>query len=589
MTFALFGQSLYFNFFIFDDAEIIYQNLKVAQASWSDVFNHWAISNTPIIYNVWQFVSMLFGVGDAFPFRFLNLFFHSINCFLVYLWCKMMLQAYFKSDAEVLKIESAALLGFLFYLLHPVHVEAVVWVTSLKEVLSTTFAMLSFLYYLKNNEVTKKFRFEVLTVVFYILGMLTHPTVAALPMVYIWLDFVLFNKSFKDIFYRNGIYFLLLVSGVVVHKTINPSDNLGLEDPLYLRVAVVFNAVFGYLQKAFFPWSYSFDYMMTPEEISRATQALVWPKLKAFLAAGFVWLLVVGYNKRRIHFLHYSMSLVVLLVSVNLGLVGYTFQNISTVADRFLYLPSIGISLFVGFILLAHGENSYLRKYGKVVMSSLLLIFFSMTVYRVHHWQSSVTLLDSSIRSGYESYPLTISLGASLLKEKEYGKALKKFEKAYAMTQQKDSAGKNKLDISSSESLSYIFKTLTEMGDKERGVKLFQQILSSHVEGFDPQSAWYIANYFISINRWYEAENLIDYLSSGYASSPKVKELKKEIQIIKQTAIFNSYLNLATYEIDLKNFILARKHLEKALDLKKKFNIHNDRVEILLNELTRSP
>ena len=586
-AFALFGSSLYFNQFIFDDGDLIFQNIKVIKADFSSILNYWSLSNTPIIFNVWQIVSMIFGVEETLPFHFLNIFFHGVNCFLVYVWCKYLLELFLRNNhvnnPEDALLQKAALLGFLVFILHPVHVEAVVWASSLKEVLATTFGLISFIFYLKGSEKGAD-RYEFLSPAIYLIGMLTHPTIAALPLVYIWLDITLFKKTPKEIFFRNGAYILLLIAAVVIHKTVNPQVAHGAEEPIYIRIAVAFNALFGYLEKTFLPLGYSFDYMMAPRNVALETQSLMWPKIKAFLAGVFIWGLILSYRSKKFQFIHYSISLLVLLVSVNLGLIGYAFQNISTIADRFLYLPSIGLSLLFAFLyMLSKRCQSLKTQQVFVTLTSFYLLFFAIsTLQRVHQWRSSTSLLYSSLQNGYKSYPLHMSLGVALSAEKKNEAALEHFKEAFKITQYKNNAGQRTLPISGAEPLAQMFRIFKQENDKEKGVKLYKEIVNDRAVEVTPELAWTMADYFVSLNKWYEAEKLIEYSSFWYPESQKLKELSLRLKGVKQEARITSYINIGVGELDRENFSEAVTYLKKALEDKKKNGEETREIEELV-------
>jgi tetratricopeptide (TPR) repeat protein len=576
LTLALFGPSLYFKFFIFDDGELIFNNLKVVNATWKEVFNYWSLSNTPIIFNVWQFVSMIFGTDEAMPFRMLNVTLHGFNGFLVYLWCREILPASLKDEKlEQGTVEKAALFGLICYLVHPVHVEAVVWVSSLKEVLSATFGLISFIFYLKNGRAPRT-QLEILTAVFYLLGILTHPTVAALPLVYIWLDFVIYRKNVKEVFYKNGIFFLLLMAAVIIHKTVNPQvveDN----EQLYVKILVALSALFGHLEKSFFPFNYSFDYMVVPADVAALTKSLLWPKIKAFLGVIFIWSLFESYRNKRYLTYHYSLTLIVLLSSVNLGFIGYSFQNISTIADRFLYFPSIGVSLLISFIyvLFLKIKNAQWRLLIKSVGNLVILTFFLLSVHRLYLWRSSSSLLESGIQSGYTSYPLYLSIGVALTKEKEYPGALQNLEEAYNLATRVDKFGKKILSIDGSEALGHLFRVYRELGDKEKGIVLAQKVVANN-ESITPALAMSMAEYFISLNRWYEADKFINLGMIINPESTTLKNLKSQIDLIKANALVDSYVNLGISAMNDKNYIVARDNFERAIESQKKLKINRE-------------
>lgn len=587
LIFAVFGSSIYYDFFIFDDAVLITKNDLVANTSLDGFLSSWSKSNTPLIINAWQSVNFFFGVDSAAPFRVLNLILHSLNSVLVFIWVQRFITVIIKnSEIEIERsvIETSAALAFLVFAFHPIQVESVVWVSSLKEVLSATFGLLSFIFYFKQAQ-TKKPHYEILTIVFFILGTLTHPTIAALPLVYIWLDYVIEKKTIKEILYRNGVYLIFLVAAVVIHKTVNPQMSPSEEQSLYIRLSVALNALLGYFEKIILPATYSFDYMLTPDLVARATKSEMWPKLKAFMSGLGIWGVIICYRSKKLRFIHFSSLVIILLVSVNLGLIGYAFQNISTIADRFLYFPIIGFTLFVAFLylhLVAYANKS-LRSVLNGLFVAYVLLIAGMTLHRVHLWRSSSSLLAASLENGFESYPLHISLGVALLGNKDYQGAIQHFEKAVELSKQKDSSGDKLIKPSSDEAYAHMFDVYKQSEDKVRGLYLYQQILSK--ESFiSVELAWKIAEYLIEIESWYEAEKHVATMASRYLNSDLVTQAQNKLALGKLSSVIGSNINLGLFEMHNKNYVEANKFFNKALNFKKSYGLEHEELSRLIKE-----
>lgn len=585
LVFAVFGSSLYYSFFIFDDSLLIYSNDFVKDPSWDHIFGVWSRSNTPIILNFWQMISKFFGTHSASPFRLANIFFHGLNCVLVFFWSRAFLNSLSKQDQRIVSspvFEQAPLIAMICFAIHPVQVESVVWASSLKEVLSATFGLSSFICYFKRAD-KESTVFEILTVLFFVLGVLTHPTIAALPLVYIWLDYTLFNKSTREIFYRNGIYLLFLIAAVVIHKTVNPQLSPSDEQPLYIRISVALNALLSYLVKLAFPLSYSFDYMLTPELIAKSTKTELLPRLKAFMSGLGLWGLVLCFRYKNLKQIHYSLFTIILLVSVNLGLIGYAFQNISTIADRFLYFPSIGAGLFLAFafLWLSDLKNRFVRPISKSIIYGLLALMLVLTGQRVHLWRTSGSVLNASLKNGFDSYPLNISLGVALTKEKEYDEAIRHFEKALALATRPDAQGKKLEAASAYEAYAHMFEVYKESKDEVRGLYLYNRIMTDGIF-VNAEMAWKIADYLIEIKRWYEATKYVEYMANRFVGSAEATDAQIRLAKAKFEETMKASLSLGVFEMDNGNFKEAEMHLKQALELSKKLKTEHKEIDKLI-------
>jgi tetratricopeptide (TPR) repeat protein len=106
-----------------------------------------------------------------------NLFFHIVNTLLLFLILRRMTRAHWRS----------AFVAALFAL-HPLHVESVAWVAERKDVLSTLFWILTMGAYSYYRE-CPGYRRYLLALVCYILGLMSKPMLVTLPFVLLLLDF----------------------------------------------------------------------------------------------------------------------------------------------------------------------------------------------------------------------------------------------------------------------------------------------------------------------------------------------------------------------------------------------------------------
>jgi len=581
-VFAIFGHTLHYSFFIFDDSSLIYDNSLVSSANLKNIVSVWSLSSTPFIYNVWQAVSWFFGTDNALPYRFLNIFFHGINCFLVFIWMREILTTFLSKENADDSIQKASIFATFLYLVHPSHVESIVWVSSLKEVLATTFGLLSFLLFLKNSK-SASLRNEILTVVFYCIGMLVHPTIGTLPFIYLWFDLFFFKRELKAVLYKNSIYIVILLIAVLLQKTYTPQLATGSDESFYVKGVTLLVSFFEYLKRTIIPWNYSFDYMMSPMDIIEKVKFSFSAKVKAIISCLIIWGIILSAQKKKFHFFYYSLTIFLLLLLVNLGLVGYAFQNISTVADRFLYFPLIGISLLGAFLYLqvASKFSSYKRLFQSFGLIYFLFLF-SLTVYRTALWSSNSSLLASSVESGYKSYPLQLSLGTSYLREKEYDKAIASFKQAYRLTIDNDLSNKAASIVGAEESLAHLFVAYRMANKGEEGLAFLKEISEKHLV-LSPELALSLTEFFIFIGDWYQAEQ---YLDSAILSSPEatnLKPLKKQVGVLKKEALMQSYLNLGHDFMVKKNFKEAKKYLERALEIQKELGKSLDHIKMMLN------
>jgi protein O-mannosyl-transferase len=137
--------------FVSDDSFYISGNTKLAGLRFTEL---WRLLVEP--YNPYEFLPLrdfsywidisLFGMTPA-AFRLHNLLLYVASCLLVYA-TTLSLWRYFKPDAADSAPWAAATVAALFAL-HPAHVEAVVWISGRKDLLSSMFALLAIWFAVK--------------------------------------------------------------------------------------------------------------------------------------------------------------------------------------------------------------------------------------------------------------------------------------------------------------------------------------------------------------------------------------------------------------------------------------------------------
>ena len=142
---ALYWPATGYDFVNYDDQVYFSENEHVlAGLTWRNLA--WAFQTTldaswyPVSWLSFMLDAELFGPGPAGP-HLTNLLLHAANGVLLFLLCRRLTGSLGRS----------ALVAGLF-VLHPLHVESVAWVSQRKDVLSTLFGLLALLAYARYGE-----------------------------------------------------------------------------------------------------------------------------------------------------------------------------------------------------------------------------------------------------------------------------------------------------------------------------------------------------------------------------------------------------------------------------------------------------
>ncbi len=316
----------------------------------------------------------------------------------------------------------AVLLGVGFFLLHPIQVEAVAWASEFRNLLATLFALLALYYYLKNQA-----NLSYLALIFFVLAALSKPSAVVLvPFVFLLNYFHYGFKLSKNIEKTLPFALIALIFVVITHS-VQFKFNAEISEyaiAFWQRPFAWLDSIVFYLYKIIYPYHLSASYTLSPKFISM--QWWFYPLALMPLALGyFLWL-----GRKTQPILLFATALFIAGFFTTSGFVDFGFQKYSLVADRYIYFAMIGTALAVA--------NLADRKYWRILLTSILLIFAALSAFRqIPIWQNPFKLWSYSIN--YEVTPQYAhnnlaahfyKTAGSLLDLKQYQQADVYFDKA---------------------------------------------------------------------------------------------------------------------------------------------------------------
>lgn len=302
------------------------------------------------------------------------------------------------------------------FAVHPLHVQSVAWVAERKDVLSSLFWMLTLWSYLRYVQRPGGRRYALVVVAFG-LGLLAKPMLVTLPFVLLLLDFWplgrlvgrRINPSNRAIVQvtreKLPLFLLAAASCVITILAQSRAISAALVLPMDARISNALLAYVGYLGKMIWPLQLSIFYPQSNE--------INWAK--ALVAS--LWLLLftlTAFFSRRSHpaiavgWLWYLGTLVPVIGLIQVG--G------QTMADRYTYLPLIGI-----FIAIAFGLSDLLPKWKQrhvVLVGSAALALAALlpvTMTEVRYWKDSLTIFGRALEVTSRNWVAERSYGTALL------------------------------------------------------------------------------------------------------------------------------------------------------------------------------
>lgn len=420
-TFLVYFPVQTYDFVNLDDGGHVYNNPDVVDGfSISNAIGAFTSDNisiwVPLTIISFQVDVSLFGLDPGAMHR-TNLFLHILNGLLLYALFVYATGATWPS----------ALIAALF-LLHPMHVESVVWITERKDTLSTAFwigATFCYVGYAKRASQT----LFAASIVLLALGLLAKPMLMTLPFTLLLLDLWPLNrfKSFGDarkLLLEKIPHFALILVFLIVNAAAQ-SENMALRSavglPFEWRLE---NAIVSYL-------------VYLGKFVAPASMAVFYPHPMGAHGIGLVagcalaLLIVTGaafaFYRRAPWFtagwLWFMGTLVPVIGIVQIG-VAY--------ADRYTYVPYIGLFFAVawGLYVLLKDRSDVVKRAAAVGAAAIVAIFAGIAARQVTHWENSETLFRHALAVTEENPMAHVKLGEHYRDHGDVDRAVKHFESA---------------------------------------------------------------------------------------------------------------------------------------------------------------
>jgi len=423
---AVYAQALQCSFVSLDDPDYVTSNPDVQHGlTWH--FVKWAFTTRhsanwhPLTWFSHMLDCQLYGLRPA-GHHLTSLLLHLANSVLLFLLLNRMTGALWRS-AWVAAI----------FALHPLRVESVVWVAERKDVLSTFFWMLTVGAYVRYAEEFKaqssKFKvFYGLSLLFFALGLMSKPMLVTLPFVLLLLDYwplsrLEFGPRFSWRLLAEKIPFLLLAacsSGITFYLQYSSGVVATLSTvSLGQRLANVPVAYVRYLAKIFWPSGlavfYGFEHWNF-YQVAGAVFLLGWitvwvvrqRRARPYLAVGWFWFLGM------------------LVPTIGLVQVGH-----QSMADRYSYLPSVGISLMAAWGLCdwASRRPRLLQAFGTAGALAVAACAV-LTPRQVFFWRNPDALFARAAEFSDQDAQTCYNIGCAVMEQGNFPRAERCFERA---------------------------------------------------------------------------------------------------------------------------------------------------------------
>lgn len=410
---ALVAAAVYFNAisgaFVYDDNALVRMNASIRDPSnvgsffATDLWSRDGRGETNYFRPLARVIFVLVhGVAGDTPwaYRLVNLFLHALTSVLVLRLLFDLLRN--RPPEEQPYIAPAALSGALIFAVHPVHVEAVAWISGIMDVASTAFALLAFELYRRSCGTARGRAQLAFGLAAFFLALLAKEPAVALPLVIVLYELLGLGSpraGLRPLLVRTAPWFAVLglylglrmaaLGGLAPHKR---PDLPGFDGSLLIATDLFAR----YVRTSFVPIHLSLGHFAVPPEAWISSRGFVASTVLLSTAA-LAWL---TWRRHRPAFL--GLAVFVLTIAPALYLPGLRPQVSKLFAERFLYFPSVGWTVaLTSAICLATAHAGRGRRAVGVAVALTGLTFAGMTLRQNLVWRDEVSLWAKAV----EDYP----------------------------------------------------------------------------------------------------------------------------------------------------------------------------------------
>lgn len=409
-----------------DDFVMVTENPDITSLSFSNIKNIFSSFQYKLYHPVVTLsyaIEYYFCKLEPYLYHIDNILLHILNTLILFFIIK-----------KISKNFGVSYIVSLLFAIHPVHVEAVAWITSRKDTLYSFFFLLSILFYINTYDSKNAAKLFILSLISFILSCLSKPMAITLPLILVLIDF--YNNKLKLINIKKYIPFFV-ISAIFVYLAVfvhySPEEKA--ITTFFVRFECFLDAHLHYLfyiYKLFVPVKLSCLYSQFYNHYSFVPNIVFYSAAILYLLI-FASIISLKINKKI--FFGFFFFLITLLPSS-----GIMPTGVSPVADRYIYIPAVGIFFIIAELLYYIYKKNKITKYVISALSIVIVIsLFTLTYQRSLLWSNNEELMTQAINYSPETADHAYLLRGTIYKnENKLDEAEKDLLKSFYINKQNE-------------------------------------------------------------------------------------------------------------------------------------------------------
>jgi len=397
-----------------------------------------------------------------------------------------------------------SLVTALLFIVHPVHTEAVSYISGRADPLSLTFMLLTFIFYIKDR--------RSLMAATYAVALLSRENAVILPFLILLYNYSLKRKvSFGTFGTLAATLAVYVVARVTILKDLLPHAVNGYSPPFLDRFPGSFVALAKYVRLLFLPFGLHMEY---------GGKLFFFSDPGALIGIGiFIASLVFLIMKARTRSLVFFGVAWFYIAILPVSNVFYTIN--AYMAEHWLYVPSIGF-----FLIIAHGiqrlyESGTFKTLAIAILACLVIFYGVLTMKQNYYWKEPLVFYEKTLHYAPDSPTVNNDLGFHYYHMNRKEEAIAAFKKVVALSPQYAGAYNN------------LANTYRDLGKNEEAIALYKKTIE-----IDPQSVYPFNN----LGNTYRAMGKKDEAIEAYKEAVRVNP-----------RFIDAYNNLASAYYDAGN------------------------------------
>lgn len=364
------------------------------------------------IYALSFAIDHIFWQENPLGYHITNILLHAIASIAVYLLA-----------LRILHENTAAFIAGLIFSVHPLHVEAVAWITGRNNMLLAIFMVLSIYFYTLYSE-KRMAKYIAASLILFFLSLLIHEIAITLPMI-----ILLYGICFEEGRLKNKLLWPLIYCAITIPYFIlrfafleQAFKGVG-KDPFVWHIYTAPILLLKYLKVLILPVSLKVAYEIP------IRKALFGQGVMLSLVFLCIIIALVIFSKRYDRKLFFSLSWIFITIIPVSGI--FIFIKPFLMADRYLCVPSVGFSMAVaiGFVKIRErlkDKNVIINTIGLSVVAVLSVVSFAYSFTWKDHYTFTIRMIKDA-----PNYPdAHYNLGLIYAGQKRFDEAVNEFQSA---------------------------------------------------------------------------------------------------------------------------------------------------------------